>query len=365
LATGWGARLFRNREIRLFAALYIALASIGIAVGFAITLAAGILALLLSAALGTAFLIFTKARYRSLARISNQIDTVLHGADSLELNEASEGELSILYSEITKMTLRIREQNEMLRKDRQYLADSLADIAHQLRTPLTSANLILSFLAKEPSEHDRQGLVRELEGLLVRMDWLITSLLKISRLDAGVVEFQDADVGVKEMIQSALMPLLIPLELRGIAVEIDVSKETIIQGDLAWLSEAVQNVLKNCMENSPENGSINISCTDNNFYTEIIIHDSGPGFDADELPRLFDRFYCGKGGANAGYGIGLALCKIIISRQGGSVTARNHPQGGAMFAMRFPKRSRPPALQPTSTSSSSRRPPARMTKQSL
>ncbi|MDR2753476.1 MAG: HAMP domain-containing histidine kinase [Oscillospiraceae bacterium] len=327
--------MLRNREFRLFSILFLALAALLIAAGFLANSAAGILSALSCAVLGTAFFVFTKARYRNLARISKQIDLVLHNADRLELGEADEGELSILYSEITKMTLRIREQNDALKKDKQYLADSLADIAHQLRTPLTSANLIISMLAKNPSKEDRANFIRELDGLLVQMDWLITSLLKISRLDTGVVVFQSEPISVKELMASALRPLAILMELRGIDIKINVPKNAVIQGDFGWLSEALQNILKNCMESVNENGEIKINCAGNHLYTEITLHDSGAGFFKEDLPHLFDRFYRGNNRGVSGYGIGLALCKMIILGQGGSITAKNHPQGGAVFIIRF------------------------------
>lgn len=329
--------MFRNKEVRQFAILYCGLAVIAAALGFAINAAAGILSLVSAAAFGTAFFVFTRVRYKSIAQISNQIDLVLHNADHLYIGESDEGELSILHSEITKMTLRIREQNEALKKEKEHLADSLADIAHQLRTPLTSANLILSLLGNNPDENERKAFVRETEELLLRMDWLITSLLKLSRLDAGIVAFQSEPIEVNNLISAALRPLLIPMELHEINVQIDAPQGILIQGDAGWLSQAIQNILKNCMESAGDHGSIEVTGRDNPLFTEITIHDSGAGFDQADIPRLFDRFYRGKNSNSAGYGIGLALCKMIITRQGGMVTAKNHPQGGALFMIRFPK----------------------------
>lgn len=329
--------MFRNREFRQFAMLFILMAAASVTIGLLMNPAAGILAAVSAAAFGAAFYVFTKERYRSLARLSGQIDLVLHNADRLNIEELDEGELSILHSEITKMMLRIREQNDALKKEKMHLADSLADIAHQLRTPLTSANLILSLLENPHDEEERRTFVRETEELLVRMDWLITSLLKLSRLDAGVVEFQSEPVKVTDLIQSSLRPLMISMDLHSIEVQTDLQADAVIQGDPGWLSEAIQNILKNCMESASDNGTINISGTANVLYTELLIRDSGPGFDPEELPRLFDRFYSGKNGNRAGYGIGLALCKMIVIHQGGTITAKNHPQGGAVFAIRFPK----------------------------
>jgi len=329
--------MLRNREFRQFTILFSIMAAAAVMLGFAIHPAAGILAIVSAAAFGTAFFVFTRARYKSIARIADQIDLVLHNADHLYIGEADEGELSILHSEITKMTLRIREQNDALKKEKEHLADSLADIAHQLRTPLTSASLILSLLANNPDENERKAFARETEELLVRMDWLITSLLKLSRLDAGVVVFQSEQIEVNELICAALRPFLIPMELHGIDVRIDAPEGVIIQGDSGWLSEAIQNILKNCIESAGENGKIEIICRDNPLFTEIAIHDSGAGFEKEDLPCLFDRFYRGKNSNATGYGIGLALCRMIIIRQGGTISAKNHPQGGAVFVIRFPK----------------------------
>ena len=170
------------------------------------------------------------------------------------------------------------------------------------------------------------------------MDWLLTSLLKLSRLDAGVVVFQSEQIDVNNLICAALRPFLIPMELHDITLQTDVPKGLMIWGDSSWLSEAIQNILKNCMESAGDNGKLEIVCADNSLFTEIVIHDSGAGFEKKDLHCLFDRFYRGgNAGATTGYGIGLALCKMIITRQGGTIIAKNHPQGGAIFAIRFPK----------------------------
>ncbi len=329
--------MLRNKEYRRFTVIFLALAAVSVTLGFRMDRAAGILALCSSAAFGTAFFVFTNARYKNIMQISEQIDLVLHNADHLFVTESEEGELSILESEITKMMLRIREQNDALKKEKEHLADSLADIAHQLRTPLTSITLILSFLETNPDKEERKSLLRETEDLLVRMDWLLTSLLKLSRLDAGIVVFQKEPVELKQVFTAALRQLMIPLELHNISLQINVPKGILISGDVNWLSEAIQNILKNCMENAGDNGKIEITCEDNLLFTQLTIHDSGTGFKKEELPCLFNRFYRGKNSSTAGYGIGLALCKTIITGQGGTITAKNHPQGGAMFIIRFPK----------------------------
>lgn len=329
--------MLRNREVRQFTVFFVLITAVTATLGFTIHQAAGILALFSAAAFGAAFFMFTKARYKSITQISEQIDLVLHNADYLYISESDEGELSILQSEITKMMLRIREQNDALKKEKKHLADSLADIAHQLRTPLTSANLILSLMKNNSDESERKTLLRETEGLFVQMDWLITSLLKLSRLDAGIVNFQIEQLDVDSLIKDSLCPFHISMELHNITLQINIPRGIIVQGDSGWLSEAIQNILKNCIESAGDNGTIEIICEDTPLFTEITFHDSGAGFKKEDLLFLFERFYRGKNTSTAGYGIGLALCKTIITRQGGTVTAKNHPQGGAVFSIRFPK----------------------------
>lgn len=329
--------MIRNKEVRQFTVLFCFIAVLAVALGFGISIAAGILAVASAAAFGTTFFMFTKARYQNIAQLSEEIDLVLHDAGQLIICESEEGELSILQSEITKMILRIREQNNALKKEKEHLADSLADIAHQLRTPLTSVNLILSLLENSPDEQQQRNLIRDAKELFVQTDWLLNSLLKLSRLDAGIVVFKREQIEVNRFIRASFRPLLISLDLHNITLQTDIPEGIQIQGDSGWLSEALQNILKNCMESTGDNGIIKISCTDNPLFTEILIHDNGKGFEKKDLRFLFERFYRGNNENATGYGIGLALCRTIITRQGGTVKAKNHPKGGALFTIRFPK----------------------------
>ncbi|MCL2222674.1 MAG: HAMP domain-containing histidine kinase [Oscillospiraceae bacterium] len=293
----------------------------------------GLIMTVVCALLCVGFYLYHRAQNKKIAKLSEQIQMILHGYGGYDLHVFKEGKFYILQSEIQKMTMRIREQRDALIKDKQYLADSLADIAHQLRTPLTSANLVLSFLP-DSDEVQRVEYVREVETLLMRMDWLITALLKISRLDAGVVEFADEQINMGTLIKSALAPLAIAFELHGIDVSVDVEGVT-INGDAGWLSEAIENILKNCMESVKHSGEITVTCNETALFAELVIHDSGKGFDETDLPHLFDRFY--KSTKSTGYGIGLALAKMIVVRHNASITAKNHPTGGALFILRFPK----------------------------
>lgn len=329
--------MLRNKEIRLLICGFCMMTFFAALTGFFIHPAAGSLILVFAAALGILFFLFTGVRYRKIAELSEQVDLVLHYGERMEISREEEGELSVLRSEITKMTLRIREQNDALRREKKHLADSLADIAHQLRTPLTSLSLILSLLENEEGQVERRRLLREGEDIFSQVDWLLTSLLKLSRLDADIVDFKTDDIQVWKLLESAVHPLLIPMELHDITLVRNVPADIRIFGDDGWLSEAIRNILKNCMESAGDGGRIEICCRDTLLYTEVTIHDSGVGFEPEELHHIFDRFYRGKKENASGYGIGLALSKTIIVRQGGTLTAKNHPKGGAFFTVRFPK----------------------------
>ena len=277
-------------------------------------------------------------RYRSLSQLSHEIDGMLHSQTPIHFEKYKEGELSILENELSKMTLRLGEQAAALADDKKFLADSMADISHQIRSPLTSSNLIISLLMEpDLSPSGRKKLLQELTQLLSRIDWLVESLLKMSKMDAGTVRLQQAPVPVGALIQKAAEPLMIPMELREQALTIQGESHVTFTGDFAWSQEAVLNILKNCMESAGDHGWIEIVCEDTLLFTEIRIHDSGSGFDESELHSLFERFYRGKDTKTSGYGIGLALCKSILTRHGGTVRARNHPEGGAVFLIRFPK----------------------------
>lgn len=329
--------MFRNREIRQAAIWFCGITFIVAAAGFGISGAAGILALVSAVLWGTVFYVFTKSRYKRIAKLSEQIDRVLHNEDHLDIGEADEGELSVLQSEIVKMTLRIREQNGALRNEKKHLADSLADISHQLRTPLTSVNIILSLLEKNEEKKERKALIREAGELFGQMDFLLEALLKLSRLDAGIVVFKKERIDLNKLVSVSLRPFQITIELHNIRIQTGIPEQTEISGDFRWLTEAFQNIIKNSIESLGDKGKIEITCEDNPLFTEIMVHDDGPGFDPEDLPHLFQRFYRGKKAGATGYGIGLALCRTIIMGQGGTVTAKNHPQGGALFSIRFSK----------------------------
>lgn len=277
----------------------------------------------------------TYRRYRKIALLAADIDRLLHNpACTMQAN--TEGELAILQTEIQKMTIRLKENEQRLLEEKQYLSDSLADISHQLRTPLTSMHLLATLLADtELTEQQRSRHLHELHSLLSRIDWLVTTLLKISKLDAGTVEFRQEELPLDELLRTACKPLQIAAELKGVALIVRAEGE--FSGDKAWTAEAVGNIVKNCMEHTPEGGEIRIVAQENPLFSEISITDTGSGIAQEDLPHIFERFYKGKEDDTPGFGIGLALARTIITSQNGTIKAENLPDKGAKFTIRFYK----------------------------
>lgn len=328
--------LLKNKEVGRILLLQIWIAAIGCILSFQIDHLAGMVTAGLSLLLILIHYLSTYLRYRKINALAMDVNKILHGDNTISLENYSEGELAILHSEIYKMTIRLREQQQRLMKDKVYLADSIADISHQIRTPLTSINLLAEFLS-EPNltQERRQQLTHELYGLLSRIDWLITTLLKISRLDAGTVQFKQEKVSMETLIHKSCAPLLVPMELRG--QEIVIHAEGEFYGDVSWTCEAVGNIVKNCMEHTPEGGKIEILTSDNALYTEILIKDNGTGIAKEDMPHIFERFYKGKDSDEKSFGVGLALSRMIITNQKGTVKAENQKSSGAMFSIRFYK----------------------------
>lgn len=309
------------------------------AAAFYIVPALGAAAAVVLAAINIAYIVEAGKRYRAISDYSERLGRVVFSDEPIDFSDYSEGELAILNSEIQKLIRRLRDDARLLKKDKKFLADSIADISHQLKTPLTSVGIITEMLnAEELSQKRRIQLASQLKELLSGMTWQIDSLLKMSKLDANMIEMHAERIKAGTLLKKALDPIRIPLELKGIEVKISGENAAFAECDLNWTAEAVLNILKNCMEHCGGEGELNIRCDENALYTQIEIFDTGSGIDEKDIKHLFERFYQGENPAKNSYGIGLALAKVIITSQNGELKAENRrDRSGAVFTVRFYK----------------------------
>ncbi|MBE6942592.1 MAG: sensor histidine kinase [Ruminococcaceae bacterium] len=328
--------LQNNKELCRGIAILAGATVILTAIGFSVSAACGILVLFACVAVGAIHVGTEVYRYRRLQKLSTDLDRLLISGVPLPIADYNEGELSILANQVQKLTLRLTEAAEAVEADKKYLADSLADISHQLRTPLTAMTLTTTMLrTTELTDEKRMELTGELRSLLARTDWLVETLLKISKLDAGTVKLAKDTVSVKELISRSAAPIAIPMELRNQTLVVKCDKES-FSGDLIWSAEALGNILKNCIEHTPEGGTITVTAQETALYTQIEVEDTGSGFDPKDIPHLFERFYKGSNASQNSYGIGLALARTVITAQNGTVQAMNG-NTGAKFVIKFYK----------------------------
>ena len=281
------------------------------------------------------FIILTNRRYHALAKMAANLDRVLAGERDIRLRDMSEGELAILSSEIDKVIARLNLTVDELQAEKLALSDALADISHQLKTPLTSiaisTELIRDRLSARGDSEDLVERLRLIQTLQARVEDLVSALLKLARIDAGVLKLVCGDVDARERVRKSFEPLAIAFDIADVRFSADVQDGASYEGDLTWSVEALENILKNCMEHTPAGGCVSVRVTEDVLACRIRIEDTGPGIAESDLPHIFERFYRGSRDASAapsevnpaGVGIGLALSKSLVTAQGGTLTAEN------------------------------------------
>lgn len=330
--------MLRNREIQWLLLAMSVVSLLGIIGATFISTAAAMLVFAITLMLLGCTWLFTRWRYRQIEQLSTHLRQISSGDYSLDVRDNREGELSILKHDIYKMTLMLSEQSTLLQRDKAQLTDGISDISHQLKTPLTSMMVMADLLndATLP-EAKRREFTHNMTIQLERIDWLVSSLLKLSKIDAGTVQFRREPVKVRELIAKALEPVLIPMDIKGQSYSIEGDEAVSFIGDINWTAEAMINIVKNCVEHTLEGGKITISFVENALFTEIVIADQGQGIPKEELPYIFKRFYKGRAADEGSIGIGLAMAYSIISSQNGDIEVKNREGGGTQFTIKFYK----------------------------
>ena len=282
---------------------------------------------------------YLKRRDKKINQITQYINEIKNRKYELDINENSEDELSNLKNELYKITVMLKEESEISKKDKENLKMSVEDISHQLKTPLTSITIMLDNLKDNPNmdENTKQKFIFEISKQIDWINWLVISMLKLSKLDANVVQFYEEKINLKKFIDEIVKNLEIPIEIKNQQIVIEGNEKASFIGDYKWQQEAVTNIIKNCIEHNKDNGKIYIRYEENTLFTKITIKDEGEGISKEDLKHIFERFYKGQNSSENSVGIGLALAKNIIEKNKGMISCKSELDKGTEFVIKYMK----------------------------
>lgn len=283
--------------------------------------------------------LYQRRRNQKVDEFVQYIRRIEQGVYQIPLDENEEEELSELKNELYKITVMLRETAELSKKQKRALSDSVSDISHQLKTPLTSCLILLDNMTESThmEEGTRRQFVAEITRQLTSVNWLVQVLLKLSRLDAGVVELKEEEIRIQQLLEQAIDKVALLAEWKEISIQVSGEMQAVIRGDERWLQEAFINLIKNAIEHSPAKGEIQITVEDNQVYTGVRIRDYGCGISMEEQKHIFERFYRSSTAKEDSVGIGLALAQEIIKRGNGSLTVESEVGQGTTFLIKFLK----------------------------
>ena len=277
--------------------------------------------------------IYIKSIYKKIAKIDKYMNNILNDDYSINIKDYCEGDISNLKNDIYKMTIKLKEQSELLIKEKKYLEETLQDISHQIKTPLTSMYMINDILSNEKDENIKKEFLIKNKNQIERIEWLVTSLLKLSRLESGTVKLKKEKINLKELIDKSIEPINVLLELRNIKLTKNIIDVNLVV-DINWTVEALLNVIKNACEHTVD--KIEIVGSTNPLYTEIKIIDNGSGISKKDIKHIFERFYKGNHNKES-IGIGLNMSKKIINLQNGLIEVESKEGVGSTFIIKLYK----------------------------
>lgn len=280
------------------------------------------------------FYIYLRRRKNAIGQLQDYMDKISRGNYELEINDNSEDELSSLKNSLYKIMVYMKEQADSARIKKVMLAQSVSDISHQLKTPLTSTQILLDNLNDNPDMEyaTRKKFIYEALNQVNGMSWMIVTMLKLSRIDAGVVEFNNENISINKIIEEAVGNLEVIAEIKNVNIEkyIDNHNENklnksdiYINGDYNWNMEALQNIIKNAIEHSNDKGTVKINITDNDVYTAVYITNRGDKLSDQRQKQIFERYYSEAKYEDNSMGIGLPLAKAVIEKQGGYISVES------------------------------------------
>ena len=283
--------------------------------------------------------VYLKRRDKKINQITQYINEIKNKKYDLDINENSEDELSNLKNELYKITVMLKEESEISKKDKENIKMSVEDISHQLKTPLTSITIMLDNLKDNPNmdEKTKQKFIFEISKQIDWINWLVISMLKLSKLDANVVQFYKEKINLKKLINEIIKNLEIPIEIKNQQIIVEDDENASFVGDYKWQQEAITNIIKNCIEHNKEKGKLFIKYEENTLFTKITIRDEGEGISKEDLKHIFERFYKGQNSSENSVGIGLALAKNIIEKNNGMISCKSELDKGTEFVIKYMK----------------------------
>lgn len=282
-----------------------------------------LLTLSLSIILLYIYLKYNSKKDKDIEEIENYIEKINKGNYKLKIDNNTEDELSILKNEVYKTMIMLKESSENSSKDKESLKDSLSDISHQLKTPITSIMIALDNLEDNPDLDiaTREKFIKSARRDINNIRFLIQSILKLSKFDANAVEFIKKNVAIKDLIMESIKNVENLCDLRNVSIKTNNDIDAKIYCDKHWQIEAITNIIKNAVEHADNYVSVNIE--ENNVYVKIIIENDGEQISKEDLPNIFKRFYKGKNATKDSIGIGLALAKTIVESEKGYISVES------------------------------------------
>lgn len=276
-----------------------------------------------------------KKKDKEINEVIKIIEEINNKNYSFKMKDINEEDLSLLKNEIYKTTIMLNEISEISKKDKKELEESLEDISHQLKTPLTSILIMIDTLLDDENmdQNTREDFLRNIKREVMNINFLVKSILKLSRLDTNTVKFISKKESVKEIINEAILNVSLLSDLKNVKIETNLS-DSFITCDYKWQIEALTNFLKNSIEHSYENNKVLIESGENNAYVKITIKDFGTGIAKEDINHIFERFYKGKDSDYDSIGIGLALSKSIIEKQNGKISVESS-ENGTTFTIKY------------------------------
>lgn len=278
-------------------------------------------------------ILFNHQKDREISEIIKYLEAINNHNYSLEIDTNEEGELSILKNEILKITIMLKEKAEISQRDKINLKESLQNISHQLKTPLTSISIMLDNILNDDNMdiNIRKEFIEDIIKEIDSINFLVYNILKLSKFDANVIEFDDRINSINDILNESIAKVGKLSNEKHVQILFECKDQYFIKCDRKWQIEAFSNIIKNCLEYTREFGKINITLEDNKLYTKIMIEDEGMGISKEDLPNIFKRFYKGKNAKSDSVGIGLSLAKAIISKDGGEINVRSIVDLGTTF----------------------------------